>query len=452
MTEHHPASRSVCAGITVNLGTRDEPDNMVGAAHFVEHMVFKGTQTRDAYEIARSLEAVGGELNAYTTREETCFYASCLKEHLPLALDVLSDLMSNAEFEPQELKKEREVIIQELNMSADQLDDNIFDIAFEKSFQGHELGRSILGTVKTLQGITRKNLYDFYTKRYYGKNMVVSVAGHVDHEQVVQVLERSLNLKKRAAVSPERKKPNYSQFVHIENRPSEQEHLLLTLPSVSVKDPQRFVSYIVNAALGGGMTSRLYQKIREKLGLAYSIYGFNQPFYDSGLQMIYAGTSARHIPQVLSAIVKEIESLYKKGLNDHELEYYKTQVIGGLILDSDDIETRMSSIVYNEMTFGEYRPVDKTIAELQRVEIKDVHAYVKKHMDISKLSVTILGNVNEDRMSSLVSKYMERRRSIGKKQSQKVMGSKIPKSSKKNINKVIDKLNKKTVKKTSKKK
>ena len=166
ITEHHPSSRLVCAGVFVDLGTRDEPDDMVGAAHFVEHMVFKGTETRDAYEISKSLEAVGGDLNAYTSREQTCFHATALKEHLPLCLDVLTDLMCNAQFDQQDFRKEREVILQEINMSNEQAEDAIFDMSFELSFKGHELGRAILGSEKTLQSITRKKLFDFLVKKF----------------------------------------------------------------------------------------------------------------------------------------------------------------------------------------------------------------------------------------------------------------------------------------------
>jgi predicted Zn-dependent peptidase len=402
LTEHHPFSRSVSAGIFVDLGTRDEPDDMIGAAHFIEHMVFKGTETRDAYEISRTLEAVGGELNAYTSREQTCFHASGLREHLPLSLDVLSDLMSNAQFEVNDFKKEREVIIQELNMSADQHDDYIFDLAFEYSFKGHELGRSILGTAKTLEHITRKKLLDFYNRRYQGKNMIVCVAGHVNHDEVVDIMGRTLNLRRRQFQAPPRKKPTFRPFQKVVRKPAEQEHILLAFPALSNRDKHRFESYVANAALGGGMTSRLYQKIREKLGLAYSVYSYLQPFEDAGLQMIYAGTSAKHLKSFLSHTAREVTSLQKKGLSKTELEYYKTQVIMSLVLESDDIETRMNSLGYNEMSFGQYRSVDETIADLQKVTVESMNAYLRKHFDITKAGAIVIGDVNEDRIKKLL--------------------------------------------------
>lgn len=402
LTEHHPSSRAVCAGIFVDLGTRDEPEDMIGAAHFVEHMVFKGTETRDAYEIAKSLEAVGGDLNAYTTREQTCFHATSLKEHLGLSLDVLSDLMSNAQFDVQDFKKERDVILQEINMSADEHDDYIFDLAFENAFKGHELGRSILGTSKTLQQITRKKLFDFYNRRYHGQNMIVSVVGHVSHDEVVELLSRTLSLRRRPVPPLARRKPTVKTYRKVVSKSAEQAHILLSMPAVSIRDKQRFESYIVNAALGGGMTSKLYQRVREQLGLAYSIYSYLQPFQDSGLQFIYAGTSGKHLKKVIGSMTKEIERLHKKGLSRSDLDYYRTQVVGELVLDADDIESRMNSLGYNEMTFGEHRSVDHVVADLEKVTVDSMNQYLKKYFDLSRVGAIVIGDVSEDRTHSML--------------------------------------------------
>ncbi len=406
ITEHHPSSRAVCAGIFVDQGTRDEPEDIIGAAHFVEHMVFKGTETRDAYEIARSLEAVGGDLNAYTTREQTCFHATSLREHLPFSLDVLSDLMSNSQFETNDFKKERDVIIQEIHMSTDEYDDFIFDLAFENAFKGHELGRSILGTPKTLQQITRRKLIDFYTRRYQGHNMLVCVAGHVNHEEVVRLMSRTLNLRRRPFQAPPRKRPVYRSFQKVLSRPSEQLHVLVTLPSVSVRDRNRFESYLANAALGGGMTSRLYQKVREKMGIAYTVYSYLQPFYDTGIQTIYAATATKNMRRMFGVIVREIESLARKGLSRAELDYYRTQVIGSLVLESDDIENRMNSIGYSEMIFGENHTVDQTIQELQKVTVDSLNLYLKKYFDIRRAGAILIGDINEDRTSGYLGRTL----------------------------------------------
>ncbi len=406
LTEHHPSSRAVSVGVFVDLGTRDEPADMVGAAHFVEHMVFKGTETRDSYEIAKSLEAVGGDLNAYTTREQTCFHGTCLKEHLGLALDVLSDLMCNAQFDSNDFKKERDVIMQEINMAADENDDYIFDIAFEMAFKGHELGRSILGTPKTLQHITRKKLFDFYNRRYHGENLIVSVVGHVSHEEVVDALSRTLSLRRRAVPAVARRRPQLKGFQKVVSKPSEQTHILMALPSVSIKEKARFESYVANAALGGGMTSRLFQKVREQLGLAYSIYSYGQPFSDTGLQFVYAGTSKEHVQKVLGSMAREIERLQTKGLTRSELQYYKTQVVGEVVLDADDTESRMNSLGYNEMLFGEYRSVDHTVADLERVNVDTINAFLKKHFELSRAGVIVIGDVSEDRTLTQIDKII----------------------------------------------
>lgn len=408
VTEHHPFSRAVCAGIFVDLGTRDEPEDLNGAAHFVEHMVFKGTETRDAYEIVRSLEAVGGDLNAYTTRESTCFHATCLKEHLPLALDLLADLMCNATFDTNDIKKEREVILQEINMSTDSLDEHIYDLCFELVFKGHDLGRPILGTARTLNNITRKKLMDFYQRRYQGKNMVVAVAGHVDHEEVVAQVKRTLSLRRKPFQEPPRRKPSFRSFAKAIYRPAEQAHFLMALPSCSAKDENRFASYIVNAALGGGMTSRLYQKIRERSGLSYSVYSYLQPFVDTGLLMLYAGTSGKNLQNLVGMVMREIESLKKKGLSVHELEFFKRQVIGSFILECDDIENRMNALGHYEMTFNDYRPVDAAVKDIEAVTTESVQAYLKKYCDLDKMGLLVLGDCNEDRTQRYLDKLLEK--------------------------------------------
>lgn len=406
LTEHHPYSRGVTSGIMLDLGTRDEPADMSGAAHFVEHMVFKGTETRDAYEIVKSLEAVGGDLNAYTTREQTCFHSTTLKEHLPLALDVLTDLMSNATFDPADLKKEREVILQEIKMAGDQVDEHIYDVFFENIYKGSDLARSILGTPKTLAGISRSKIFDFYSRRYHGQNMIVSVAGHVDHEEVVGLIRRTLRARKKTFTPAPRKRPTFKSFAKAINKPGEQVHFLMGTPSCSMKDELRYAAYIVNAAIGGGMTSRLYQKVREKAGLSYSVYSHIQPFSDSGLFMLYAGTSSQNLSKVKGIILKELESVYKKGLSANELEFFKRQIMGSYILECDDVDSRMNSIAMNEIAFGQSRQVDNTLRDLEAVTIEDVHTYVKRYLDLEKLGLLVMGDCNEDKVSRELEKHL----------------------------------------------
>lgn len=403
VTEHHPFSRSTSAGIYVDLGTRDEPEDLQGAAHFVEHIVFKGTRTRSAFEIARTLEAVGGDLNAFTTRENTCFHAVTLSEHLPLSLDVLSDLVSNASFSPQDFERERQVILQEIDMAADNLEEFIFDLYFEEAYKGHTLGRNILGSPKSLMSITRKNLMDFYLGRYHGRELLVSIAGNVNHDKVVEQLNSSLGqLKRRPYRRAPRKKPRAKRFRRVLQRPSEQVHILLGLPSCPFKDDYRFESYIVNALLGGGMTSRLYRKIRENRGLAYSVYSYLHSFTDGGLMMVYAGTSPNNVKKVTQLILQEFENLLKNGIRKSELNLFKTQVKGSILLGADDMENRMNSIAVNELVFGEYRPVEKVVADIDEIDARSVKSFIQRYFDLDKLGLFVVGDIKEDKVQQWV--------------------------------------------------
>ncbi|MCB0341907.1 MAG: insulinase family protein [Pseudobdellovibrionaceae bacterium] len=402
VTEHHPYSRACSAGIYVDLGSRDEPKDGFGSAHFVEHMVFKGTRQRTAMDIAKSLESVGGDLNAYTTHEFTCFHATCLREHLHYAVDVLADLVSGAVFDAADFDREREVILQEIDMSADDLEEFIFDLYFKEAYSGHALGHSILGTPESLSKISRKQLQDFYRERYHGPRMVVSVAGNVDHDDVVAWAERSLNVRRKKVAKRHRRKPSLNKFREIFKRSSEQTHLLMGLPSTSFKDSHRFEAFVVNALLGGGMTSRLYQKVREELGLAYSVYSYLHSFTDTGLLLLYAGTSEKFLAQVLDHFYKEVSKLKKSGVSGKDLDFFKTQVRGNILLGSDDIENRMNSLGVNEMVFGRYRSVDEIMEEIRKVSKDSVQEYIESNLDLDQASIAVIGDVDTASVRTLI--------------------------------------------------
>jgi predicted Zn-dependent peptidase len=404
VTERHPSSRAVASGIFVDFGTRDEPKGYHGAAHFLEHMVFKGTTTRDAYDIARSMEAVGGEINAYTTREQTCFHTMCLKEHLPLALDVLSDLVSHAEIDGTELKRERDVVLQEISMSDEQLDELVFDVGFSSMFQQHGLGKSILGTESSLLGLSRRKLADIYSKIYRGENVVVAVAGAVDHDQVVDQVARILKAKAHPGLKPVRSRPKIKKVLEAIHKDSEQEHVFVGFPSVSAVDKTRFEAYIVNALLGGGMTSRLYQSIREKHGLSYTVYSYLQSFCDSGIQTIYLGTASKHLEKSILLIEKEISKLCKTGIGKAELQDFKDQLLGSIVIESEDVDVRMNAIGFNELVYKEYRPVDHLLRDLNAVTIDSINAFVKSKLDMDKASFVLAGSLNEAKWQTKLKK------------------------------------------------
>ena len=405
LTEHHKYTRATSTGIYIDLGTRDEPPDLVGVAHFVEHILFKGTKLRSAYEIVKTLEAVGGEINAFTSRENTGFHASTLREDVGLSLDVLSDLVANAQFTKEDFEKERYVILQEMDMSADQLDEHIFDLYFEQAFKGHNLARPILGTRETLAGFTPDLVVDFYRNRYCGQNLIVSVAGHVDHDEVVREVQSRLtphslkNWHKRT-------KPQVLPFRDFVHRPSEQVHILMGLPGSSYRDPMRFESYVINAILGGGMTSRLYQNLREKRGWAYAIYSYLHSFTDSSLIMVYAGTSEERTLEVMSLIREEMVSLQQRGVTQSDLDFFKKQVIGNIVLAADDVENRMNSLAVNEMVFGEYRPVDTVIDEVKKVSVDSVQKFLHENFNMDQLGVMLMGPL--DHGHELVEKFFKR--------------------------------------------
>ncbi|MEK7357992.1 MAG: pitrilysin family protein, partial [Bdellovibrionota bacterium] len=357
LTEHHPTNRAVSVGIWVDKGTRHETNDEAGLAHFVEHLVFKRTENRSAYEIARDMEAVGGDLNAFTSRENTCFLTHALSEHVGLSLDVLSDLVCRPKFDPTDIKKEKQVVIQEILMSEDQLEDAIFDKFYEKIYPDHPLGKPILGTEESIEGMSRKRIVDFHERQYGIEHLIVSVAGRVDHDEVVGFTEKYMEPKssalrrkgtvKAGLVKESRKDhvehaekqlarmrderpvpPVATPFREVIKRPSEQVHILIGHPTLEFRDPMRFDAVVVNTMLGGGMTSRLYQTVREERGLVYSVFSSLNTYSDSGTNLIYAGTEPKKAPTVIELIMKELRRMKREGMTKEEIEFYKRQVKG----------------------------------------------------------------------------------------------------------------------------
>lgn len=395
VTEQHPASHAVCAGIWVCTGTRDEERRLRGISHFLEHLVFKGTKKRSAYELAKSMEAVGGDLNAYTSREHTCFHATSLKENLRLNLDVLCDLVTNARFAPRDFEREKSVVIQEIAMTADNPEEYVYDAFFEQCYHDHGLGWPILGTHSSLSSMKRNDVVQYYKKHYTPKNMVVSVAGNIDHKKVCDLIQERLGKKGEPFRREKSSTPAFRSFAKVLPRDSEQAHIVVGLPASSFKSRSRFEAFIVNALLGGGMTSRLYQNVREKRGLAYSVYSQLMTFVDAGMMTIYAGTDQKQARATLELIFREVHQLRrKKRVTAREVDLYKTQVRGSILLGSDDIENRMTSLGVNEMVFGDYRSVDQVIADIEKVSVQSVKDYIEQYVDESKLSILVLGGLS----------------------------------------------------------
>ncbi|WP_413581203.1 M16 family metallopeptidase [Bdellovibrio sp. HCB288] len=396
MSEFHPGSRAVSIGIWVLTGTRDETPAIAGMSHLLEHLVFKGTKTRNTYQIAKSLESVGGELNAYTTREYTCYHALVLKDHWETALDVLSDLVSNMDLVKKEFALEKGVILQEIAMSEDSHEDVIYDVLYDEAYGKHPLGRPILGTPASIALMKQNQVLDYYKKNYTGKNIIVSAAGCLDHDEFMAGVQKHLGKKKKSTLKNTRKKPSWLRRRRVMEKQSEQVHMLLGLPTASFHDKHRFEAVIANTLLGGGMTSKLYQSVREKRGLVYSIFSSLNTNIDSGMLNIYAASELKSVKKVADLVAKEFQKLRTKGATRADVEMFKTQVKGSILLGSDDIENRMTSLAVNEMVFGEYRSVESVIEEINLVTVDTVNDYIRNELKTDKTSGVLLGTGVEE--------------------------------------------------------
>lgn len=391
VTEDHPNSRAIAIGVWVLTGTRDENSEQAGISHLLEHLVFKGTKTRNAYQIAKSLEEVGGDLNAYTTKEYTCYHALVLKDHWEKALEVLCDLVSNMKVSSADYKTEKGVILQEIAMTDDSHEEIAHDLFFERALKNHNLGKPILGTVASVAKMSQRDVMAYYKKNYSGSNIIVSAAGNLEHDKFTKLTEKLLKTKKKTKLIIDRQKPKFHPIREVVEKQSEQVHFLMGLPSITFRDKYRFEAYIVNALLGGGMTSRLYQSVREKRGLVYTIYSSLNTFSDFGMMLVYAATESKNIPKLTNTVKKELQKLRDQGVKDSDTKLYKTQVTGSILLGTDDVENRMTSLGVNEMVFEKYKPVDEVIEEIQQVNTQTVNEYIDRNFDLSRTAGLIYG-------------------------------------------------------------
>ncbi len=391
VSEFHPESRAVAMGVWVNTGTRDELSTQVGISHLLEHMVFKGTKTRSSYNIARSLEALGGELNAFTSRENTCYHALVLKDHWGEALDVLTDLVSNMKFSKKDFNLEKGVILQEIAMAEESPEEFVFDNFFEHCYGKHALGRSILGSLKTITHMKMGEVYAHYKKAYQGANIIVSAAGNIDHEELVQKATQLLSHKKKMKATKRDVKPRWNAHRWIKEKETEQVHFLIGLPFPSFQSPDRFAGIILNSVLGGGMTSRLYQSVRERRGLAYAIYSMMNSFVDAGVLNVYAGIDPDKVEELAELISHELRKIKKQGLKKSEIENYKTQVVGSLLLGADDVDNRMNSIAVNEYVFEKYKSPEDVVKLVQAVTSDDLHEFIDKWIRPEKMAGVLMG-------------------------------------------------------------
>ena len=381
ITETLPAVRSAAFGIWAGVGSRDEGPAHAGATHYLEHLLFKGTRKRTALEISATMDAVGGELNAFTGKEYTCYYARVLDADLPLAIDVLSDMVTSSLIESKDVDAERGVILEEIAMNEDDPSDTVHEAFVRQLFGDTPLGRPILGTVDSINGITQDQIAEHYRARYTPDHLVVAAAGRLDHDTVVQQAERAFRHVLDGAAQPAAPRlagaaasPGEGRGVRLVSRGIEQANLVLGCAALSRTDDRRFPLGVLNAALGGGMSSRLFQEVREKRGLAYSVYSFTSQHADAGLWGVYAGCLPSKADDVLSICRDEIAKVVSGGLTGAELERGKGQLRGAMVLGLEDPSSRMSRLGKSELVYPRLEPVDDILASIEAVTHDDVRA------------------------------------------------------------------------------
>ena len=398
VTERMPSVRSVSIGIWVLAGSRDEAPKISGSSHFLEHLLFKGTKTRTALDIAEAFDAVGGDLNAFTSKEFTCYYARVLDRDLEMAVDHLADMLQNSIIRQPDLDAERQVILEEINMHEDSPDDVVHDLFTETLWPNHPLGRPILGTVGTIADATRARVAGYYRRHYIPRNFVISVAGNVRHEQVVKLFKdrmetgRALRAGQASTWNLRRggTPPSPSGKNLTKRRKTEQAHICLGTNGLARMDPDRFAFLIVNTALGGGMSSRLFQEIREKRGLAYSTYSYHGQFAEAGIFTAYAGTTPSRAQETVGLLRKELASMAADGLTQSEFDRAKSHVKGSIVLSLEDPGSRMSRLGKSEIAQGEILTLDQTLKRIDAVSLEG--ADLVAHRVLSQpMTLTVLG-------------------------------------------------------------
>ncbi len=394
VTEWIPHLHSVSMGIWLNLGSRDEQDNESGLTHFIEHMLFKGTEKRSAREIAKELDAVGGMSNAFTSKENTCFHAKVLDTHLPLVVDILSDIFLHSVFAHAEVEREREVILQEINMVEDTPDEYVH-ILFSQSFwDGNPLARPIFGNVQTVLSFSREMILGYLERGYQPDRIVLSAAGNVNHQEFLKLVGPAFRNIERHSHALNRKPPSISSRVDLYPRDLEQIHLCLGARGTSLVEEERYCCTILNVILGGSMSSRLFQEVRERRGLAYSIYSFLSSHTDAGMVGIYGAVRPDNIKKTLELIRHELRRFKREPIGDTELRAAKEHIKGGIYLAAENTDNRMSRLAKNEIIFGRFVPYEEIEAGLEQVTVEDVQALAQQIFRPEAMSLVLLGQVD----------------------------------------------------------
>ena len=408
VTDRMPHLESATLGVWVGTGSRNERPDEHGISHLLEHMAFKGTKRRNARQIAEAIEAVGGDLNAATSIESTAYYARVLKSDVPLALDVLADILSDSTFEPQELQREQNVIVQEIGAVEDTPDDLVFERMHETAFPGQPVGRSILGTPETVRSIDAARLRAYLARNYRGPNMLVAAAGAIEHETIVAEAEKHFaGFNGPSAPAPE--PARFDGGTRVEKRDLEQVHIALALQGVSTRDEQLYNLQVFTSVLGGGMSSRLFQEVREKRGLCYSISAFHMPYSDTGLFGLYAGTDERDAPELMSVVINQI-GLATENLSEAEVARAKAQMKAGLLMALESSEARLGQLARQMLAYGRPIPLDEIVAKVDAVTVESARAAGRMLIGRGRPAIAALGPGHSLESAAAIAEGLMRRR------------------------------------------
>jgi len=385
--------RSAAIGVFIKVGSRHETSSIAGASHFVEHMLFKGTERRSAREIAESFESIGGQLNAFTSREHTCVYARTLDENVDLAIDIVFDMLFNSSFNQKDFDTERNVIIEEINMYEDTPDELIHDIFARKMWEGHQMGSPILGTLDSINNMARDDLYNYYKSNYATSNLIISVAGNVDHNRIKDEIEKRCEGAPVEQVEHLTEKPQErSSFISLVPKETEQVQICLGVPGISYRDEKRYAQNIMNSILGGGISSRLFQTLREELGLAYSVYSYPSNYSDTGSYCICIGTGPAKLGKFFGALREQLDLFIRDGATEAEIMRTRQLNKSNILLSLESVMNRMNRQAKSLLMYGRVISPEEVIERMYKVDAQDIHSFIASLLRKDLLSVAAIGS------------------------------------------------------------
>lgn len=397
LTKKIPHVHSVSMGVWVNVGARDEKVDENGLSHCIEHMIFKGTKKRSAFQIAKQFDAIGGQTNAFTSMEMTCYHAKVMDTHMETMVDILSDIFLNSKFSSSEVEKEIPVILQEIGMAEDNPEEYIHTLLGDNLWGGNPLGRSILGSRESINSFSAETIKDFFLRFYQPDRIVISAAGNLDHEHFINLIGPTFEMVQSGEKLPKRVTPVMKSPVELHYRDLEQVHICLGAKGISITDPDRYAFSLMNTILGGNMSSRVFQEIRERRGLAYSVYSFISSYVDTGMFGIYVGVSPKSALESIELILKEIRRLKEEKIDHAELHDAMEYTKGNILISAENTDNQMVRLAQNEIHFGRYVPLQEIVSNVESVVEDDILHLAQRLLEPETFALTILGPVSEEK-------------------------------------------------------